>query len=152
LKFGIEKYLEGLLGWEKINNSEFKLYKNRIYNVNFLLEEESFFFLESSVQRLQSARECIVDFVSKSHNGYFRGLTEKVLNVKYKENSFDDIKLDDQETLREYEVLDDFHRTYSESSKTLNLYLPVITTDASRDQKSVTRATKNSFYEKDHTR
>lgn len=44
LKFGIKKYLDGLLGWEKINNSEFKLYKNRIYNVNFLLEQESFFF------------------------------------------------------------------------------------------------------------
>jgi hypothetical protein len=152
LKNGIKKYLEGLLGWSQVNNSEFKLYKNRIYNINFLLEEESFFFLGSSVQRLQSARECIVDFISKSHNGYFRNLTKKVLNVKYKENSFDDIKLDDQETMREYEVLDDFHRTYSESSKTLNLYLPVITTDASQPQKSVTLATRNSFYEKDHTR
>lgn len=104
------------------------------------------------MQRLQSARECVVDFISKSHNGYFQGLTKKILNVKYKENYFDDSKLDDQETIREYEVLDDFHRTYSESSKTLNLYLPVITTDASRDQKSITRVTKNSFYEKDNIR
>ena len=38
LKSGIKKYFQGLISWSKFNNSEFKLYKNRIYNINFLLE------------------------------------------------------------------------------------------------------------------
>jgi len=56
-------------------------------------------------------------------------LTDKKVNIKFKENNFiykKDTNFGEinNKIIDNYEVADEFHRTYSESTKTMNFYLP----------------------------
>jgi len=106
-------------------SSNYKVYQNRVYNINYLLEEDSFYNLQSTKNNLKNVSECIVDSLSRSHDKFFKNLSKRHINIKYKENYFIDNNFDNESVIEEYEEEDDFHRKYNQSTKVLNLYLPI---------------------------